>query len=56
MAETPTTPPLLVIVTGLSGAGNSTASNVTITIFWSVPGSTGNNSYTTTAMILEPQS
>lgn len=55
------TPPVVVVNTvqtpySIVGAGNSTASNVTITIFWTVPGSTSNNSYTTTAMILEPQS
>jgi type IV pilus assembly protein PilV len=54
-------PPVVVVNTvqtpySIVGAGNSTASNVTITIFWSAPGSTHSNSYTTTAMILEPQS
>lgn len=38
------------------GAGAQTVSAVTITIFWVSPGANGANSYTTTAMILEPQS
>ena len=57
----PEPPPVVVVNTvqtpySIVGAGNSTASNVTITIFWTVPGSTSSNAYTTTAMILEPQS
>ncbi len=37
-------------------AGVQTVSSVTVTIFWVPPGSDTTNSYTTTAMILEPQS
>ncbi len=38
------------------GAGNQTFSAVTITVFWQPPGVSTPSSYTTTAMILEPQS
>jgi type IV pilus assembly protein PilV len=37
-------------------AGSQTVSAVTVTIFWKSPGAEEGNSYTTTAMILEPQS
>lgn len=36
--------------------GSQTVSAVTVTIFWTPPGAEAANSYTTTAMILEPQS
>jgi type IV pilus assembly protein PilV len=36
--------------------GSQTVSAVTVTIFWTPPGAGTTNSYTTTAMILEPQS
>ncbi len=36
--------------------GSQTVSAITVTIFWSPPGAGTTNSYTTTAMILEPQS
>jgi len=36
--------------------GNQTATTVTVTVRWQAPGSAAASSYTTTAMILEPQS
>lgn len=36
--------------------GSQTVSAITVTIFWAPPGAGTTNSYTTTAMILEPQS
>lgn len=38
------------------GAGSQTVSAVTITVFWQPPGVSTPSSYTTTAMIMEPQS
>lgn len=38
------------------GAGSQTVSAVTITVFWQPPGVATPSSYTTTAMIMEPQS
>ncbi len=39
-----------------AGAGNQTVSQVTVTVFWQPPGVATPSSYTTTAMIMEPQS
>ncbi len=36
--------------------GNQTATTVTVTVRWQAPGAASASSYTTTAMILEPQS
>lgn len=54
-------PPVVVVNTvqtafSAVGAGNSTASQVTVTIFWQPPGAPAASQYTTTALILEPQS
>lgn len=55
------TPPQVVVNTiqtpySMLSTGNQTVSAVTVTIFWTPPGAAAPNSYTTTAMILEPQS
>ena len=54
-------PPLVAVNTqqvaySAVGAGSQTVSAVTITVFWQPPGVATPSSYTTTAMILEPQS
>jgi type IV pilus assembly protein PilV len=36
--------------------GNQTATRITVTVRWQAPGAAASNSYTTSAMILEPQS
>jgi type IV pilus assembly protein PilV len=53
-------PPLVTVNTqqvaySTAGAGNQTVSQVTVTVFWQPPGVATPSSYTTTAMIMEPQ-
>ena len=53
-------PPLVTVDTqqvvySAAGSGNQTVSQVTVTVFWQPPGVATPSSYTTTAMIMEPQ-